>query len=65
VGGEQDKENIIEEVVVPEDGEDADLEKLSPKKALKKICLAGGLVAVKDWERRDSGLIREFCTRSR
>lgn len=61
MGGEQDKENIVEEVVVAECEEDADLKKLSPKKALKKICLAGGLVAVKDWERRDSGLIREFC----
>lgn len=64
MGGEQDKENIIEEVVA-ECEENADIRKLSPKKALKKICLANGLVAVKDWERRDSGLIREFCNGSR
>lgn len=62
-GCEQDKENIVEEVVVAEEMYEGEKgEDRSPmKKAVKKMCLSGGQVVVKGWERRDSGLMREFA----
>lgn len=63
-GSDQDKENVVEEVVAFEEKQpesDVDLGRSPTKKAVKKICLADRQVVVKGWERRDSGLMREFC----
>jgi len=62
-GAEQDKENVPlteEELGQSAEGVDAGKGEQSPKKAVKKICLAGGEGVANVWERRGSGLMREY-----
>jgi len=61
-GAEQDKENVpLTEEELGQNTEGAEVGKgeMSPKKAVKKICLAGGEGIAKVWERRGSALMRE------
>ena len=66
-GAELDKENVLvnEEKAVVDgvvDGREGEVGtwRSPTEKVVKKMCLAGGRVMVKGWERRESGLMREF-----
>jgi len=61
-GAEQEKENVPlteEDLGQIAEGTDVGKADQSPKKAVKKICLAGGEGVANVWERRGSGLMRK------